>query len=264
MTIWDIDEPVTGTKLNKGAIFYVENKTALKALDSTPFFNENMFRLPDDGFFVFNTSTPVFEDGDLILESDKSGHYKVMATNGDRAAIYLAPDIQETLPTVTASLDFSSISANSASSDLSIEVLGARPDDIVICQKPPLNDGIILQDAWVSSDDNVAITLYNTTSGSINPSAGTFTVYVIKRDRLPVITPRGHQFYEDMQDPDTYTDTELEADLVGDTVNQMHFFILLASTWRRASLLDDADIKAVIQASTTANDLMELYEGPGY
>lgn len=56
----------------------------------------------------------------------------------------------------------------------------------------------------------------------------------------------------------------LETDIGTDARNESGLDTLFNETWRRKALLADSGIKTIIQNSTTANALMEGYEGAGY
>lgn len=82
--------------------------------------------------------------------------------------------------TATASLNFPSTSTLT-SSDLTITLTGAADGDIVVLGTP--NAAVNANScytAWVSAANTVTVRFNNYSSGSINPSAGTFRVSIIK------------------------------------------------------------------------------------
>lgn len=80
----------------------------------------------------------------------------------------------------SASLDFGS-AATRTSLDLTIAVAGATTNDFVIVNPPSTSIvANICYTAWVSSAGTVTVRFNNFSGGTINPSAGTFRVTVLK------------------------------------------------------------------------------------
>lgn len=78
----------------------------------------------------------------------------------------------------SASLDFPSTATN-ISSDLTITVTGATTNDFAIVNPPAANANTCYT-AWVSAANTVTVRFNNYSAASVNPTAGTFRVTVLK------------------------------------------------------------------------------------
>ncbi|MBF2051968.1 MAG: hypothetical protein IGS03_00715, partial [Candidatus Sericytochromatia bacterium] len=96
----------------------------LAAIDTTGFVNRSAL-VADIGLYRWVAGSALTADGYVVRDSDVAGQWERELDMGDFAPAWLAPDISETLPAVTATLDFSSISASSEST-LTVTVPGAR------------------------------------------------------------------------------------------------------------------------------------------
>ena len=267
-TVWRPGTRGTAEQLNASSIWGVMSVPALQALETTGWSlyasqSPLLFHLSAQNTYQWASIQELPADGDLFINSSYTGQYRSTLSNGDRAAIWLADDIQETLPIVTAVLNFGTVSANSVSGILTVSVPGARPGDFVNVQNGLLPAGVFVQYSEVTDKDVVSVRLWNGASGSQSVGAVSYTFLITTQNRLPAFTARSVQFLYDLMDPDTYTNVELEDNLSSD-INQMHFRLLLASQRRRQILLGDSNIKTHIQNSATANSIMEDYEGAGY
>lgn len=182
---------------------------------------------------------------------------------------------------VDATLDFPSVD-NLSPQTLTVSVPGASVGDFVIVQPPTtLETGLCVTHAVVSSADTVSIRLNSVRAGSVNPASATYKVLVLpwsgarysaaadwaievtKPNRQPAISVTGLRIYQNLLGGEYADGAALEAEL-GTAGYADAFDQLCAVVWRRQELLDDAPAKAIIQASTTANTIMESYEGAGY
>lgn len=265
---WAPSTPGTPEQLNASAQFKRASKAALKATNATDFSDYNndaafLIHLSDTGNYEYSTNTPDLVDDDLVIvPTTGGGHLKRVTSTGDMAGIYLAPDIQETLPVVVASLDFGSISASSEAS-LTVTVPGARAGDLVQVQVPAaLDDGLILRKAWVSAKNTVSIRLRNLTGGGIDPAAGDFAVFVTTPNRMPSLSKSAYGLFEALLNDD-YSGATLETAL-GDDFLLADFWLLVSSRWRMQALLDDDDARDAIENSAIADGVLTIVDGAGY
>lgn len=262
-----VTTPMTAEQLNAMALWKTPAPADLKSIVTTDFGSYNndaqLLFYTSGGVYRWNAAQTYPEDGDLVINSDYTGQYLLALSNGDMAGVYLSKDIQEVLPVVSTDLDFGTVSAQSISSAETVTVPGARVGDFVQVQTGELPSGVFVHTAHVTDKNEVTIKLFNSDNTSWNPASMSFSILVTAQNTVPNIRARGYQFYFDLQDPDNYTEVELEADLATDE-NKAQFEKLLDSRKRRQEFLDNSSIKTVIQNSVTANELMERIEGAGY
>ncbi len=265
---WAPKTPGTPEQLNASAQFKRTDKAALKATDATNFSDYNndaavMIHVEGRGNYAYSTATPDLVDDDLVIvPTTGGGHFVRQTSAGDMAGIYLAQDIPEALPAVVASLDFSSISANSEAT-LTVTVPGARTGDLVEVQEPAgLEDGLIVRRKWVSAKNTVSIRLRNLTGSGIDPAVGNYTVRVTIPNLIPSLAPESFELFDALLNND-YSGVTLETAL-GDAFTLANFWLLVSSRWRMQALLDDPDARNAIENSAIADGILTIVDGAGY
>lgn len=264
-----VDERTPGSdfQLNAGALWKKADLDALEAFDTSELSTYSadaaiVTYLLFIGLYTWLSGTPDFVDRDMVVEPTTGGGHFARSATAAEAGFYLAPDIQDTLPVVNASLDFGSISA-STEATLTVTVPGARLGDLVQVQAPAaLDDGLIIRKSWVSAKNTVSIRLRNLTGSGIDAAAGDFPVLVTTPNRIPSLTRGAQRLFEQLLNGDL-DDTALEAAL-GDSDTEAHFWILVSSRWRMQTLLDDADARDAIEGSAIADGILEIIDGVGY
>lgn len=262
------DTPGTAEQLNAQAQWKRFDKAALKATDTTNFSDYSndadiLVHVSDQGNYQFSTDTPDLVDNDLVIEpTTGGGHFRRVTSQGELSGLYLAPDLPEFLPAVSASLDFGSISASSEAT-LTVTVPGARVGDLVQVQVPAaLDDGLILRKAWVSAKNTVSVRLRNLTGGGIDPASGTYVIRVSTPNLIPSLGKESYQLFEALLNGD-YDGTSLETAL-GDADTEANFWKLVSSRWRMQTLLDDATARDAIENSAIADGILTIIDGAGY
>lgn len=199
----------------------------------------------------------------VYAPDDGDGRGFLEGAHPDAIWALLSADINESLTPVVATLDFASISAGTVGTSLTVTVPGALAGDAVMLGAPAALETGLIAFGRVSADDTVSIRLYNGTGSPINPASADWTVIVQAPNRNPAITLRGLKLYVNLLGGAYASGAALDTDLAI-AGNTAAFWLLLAHRQRRRDLLLDTAAKAIIQASTTANTLMEAYEGAGY
>ena len=190
--------PASAFQMNAGAHWKTASLEGLNTTSFPDYANDaSILIFSDDlGDYVYSTATPDIVDGELIrVPGTGPGHFRRVSDAGDLAPIYMAPDIQETLPSVTASLNFGNLTTGSEST-LTITVPGARVGDLVQIQEPDaLEDGIIVRRKWVSAKNTVSVRVRNLTGGDVNPADGSYTAFVTMPYRIPAPTQKAIKFF---------------------------------------------------------------------
>jgi hypothetical protein len=266
--LWVQDLEGTAEQLNFAALWKSVSQSALQASDTTdyPAFASDgdiLIHVRDLGQYQYSAGTPDIVDGDLIIEpSTGPGYFKRISDAGDMAPIYVAQDIQETLPSVLVALDFSSISANSEAT-LTATIPGARPGDFVQVQPPDgLEDGLIVRKAWISAKNTASVRLRNLTGSGIDPTAGNYRFFVTSPNRMPTLSKRAIELFEALLNGD-FDGTSLETAL-SDDLTAAHFWLLVSSRWRMQTLLDDSVARDAIENSAIADAILTAVDGAGY
>lgn len=223
------------------------------------------------GDFVF-VRPPATLETYLILE-------KAEVTAKDTVTITLRNWLYP-LPVVTRSVNFGSM-ASGAENTQTVTVTGASVGDLVLVnQASTLNAGVYIRQVYVSAPNTVTLVARNETGGtidpaganyvfavypiaSITPAAAVWDVLVVRPNTMPAVTVAGNRIFLQLLGGEFASGAALEAELGLDD-NATEFHLVCASTRRRAALLRDSAAKAVIQASPTANAIMQYYEGFGY
>lgn len=208
------------------------------------------------------TATDTAGEG-VLYPSGGVGRAFLEGAHPDMIQTYLSAFVPEILPPVTATLDFTSVSANSVGTPLTVAVLGAAAGDLVILGPPSGITAGLMWSGFVSAANTVSIRLFNGTGSGIDPASAVWSVTVLKPNPMPVITTRGLKVYTNLIGGAYANSAALQADLVIDA-NEAAFYLLLNSVQHRKNLIADATAKARIQGSVLANAAMEAYEGAGY
>lgn len=265
--IGGVTTPCTAEQLNASSFWKKPNPSDLITQPTANFATYNndaqLLFYTSGGAYRWSSTQSLPSDGALVINSSTLGQYILSLSNGDMAGVYLAGDIQETLPVVVANLNFASMTAQSQAPALTATVPGARVGDFVQLDTPDLGEGVIVARAWVSAKNTVSIRVFNADNVTRDPGAADFAILVTTRDVSPVIFLRGHQFFSDLQDTVNYTNVQLQADLASEE-NKAHFERLLASRRRRQLLLNNSAIKTHIQNSARADEIMKRFEGASY
>jgi hypothetical protein len=258
----------TSEQLNFAALWKCASQSALQASETTDYpayasDGDILIHVRDLGQYQYSAGTPDIVDGDLVIEpSTGPGYFKRISDAGDMAPIYLAQDIQETLPVITVSLDFGSISANSEAT-LTAAIPGARLGDLLQVQLPDgLEDGLIVRKAWISAKNTASVRLRNLTGSGIDPAAGNYRFFVTTPNRIPTLTKRAIELFEALLNGD-FDGTSLESAL-SDDLTAAHFWLLVSSRWRMQTLLDDSGARDAIENSAIADAILTAIDGAGY
>jgi hypothetical protein len=156
--------------VNTDSLYFIQKRIALniQSLSSNPI-NKNSVAINQQGLgdsIIFNTSkikTPNIPTG--------TGSYRMLQ---DATGNWL---ISTEIPSVTATLDFPSTSAQN-SSELTVTVSGATTSMTAIVQSKSINPANSMWSARVSSSNTVSIRFNNYSSGTIDPSSGDFVIKV--------------------------------------------------------------------------------------
>jgi hypothetical protein len=256
--VWASHYNLLVNAINRGLTNLYDTPAALFAVNMTGVDYATFGFVKSFGPYRYDPDSTAIADGDLIGEATGGGRWILEI---ELAGALLSSDIQDTLPAVTANLDFASAN-NQTAVTLTVTVPGARAGDLVRIQPPASFTAGLIVDGWVSAKNVVTARVFNASGGTLNPSAADFTVWVTTPNRIPPITRTAIAQFEALLNGD-YDDTTLEA-LLADDLQAAHFWILLASRWRRQALLDDSPAKTAIQGSAIADAIMEAYEGSGY
>ena len=104
----------------------------------------------------------------------------VIAGSGAAVGVVrLIGDVNPVILEATATIDFTSISAQT-SQDQTVTVPGAAVGDIAVVSDPSAINAGLTWAAFVSATDTVKVRLSNVTVGSIDPASASFTVKVLK------------------------------------------------------------------------------------
>lgn len=262
---WDPngDEPVAASKQNNGATFNAATVTDLKTVDTSTAPDGLKYQdYAERNGYQFNSSSTETADEYFIVDpTTGGGKWIIGPDSGESEFNSLCYSIPEHLPAVQATLDFSSISAGAIGTQ-TVAVDGAASGDLVTLGPPSSIDSGLMWSGFVSADDTVTIRLYNTTGSPIDPASATWNVQVTKPNSLPAINQKSLQLYELLL-AEYYDSTSLETEL-GSTVSEVAFALLCARVAERRAMLAISATKTAIQGSTTANAIMESYEGAGY
>lgn len=260
---WDPsgDEPVAATKLNNEAVFNADDTEDIKTIDtSTAPDGLKYLDRTYKNIYSYDSGSTLLDDENYVIEANAGGG-RFLIGPGESEFNNLSDSIIESLPPVSTTIDFSSINAGSVGTS-TVTVDGAVANDIVNLGPPSGIESGLMWSAFVSADDTVTIRLYNTTGSPIDPASATWVVYVTKPNYLPIINQHALYLYELLLG-EYYTSTTLETEM-GNLKSETAFALLCSRTKERRYLLANATTKAAIQGSTTANAIMEDYEGPGY
>lgn len=248
--------------INAGAIAKYGTLTDLAAVDMTGTAYKTFASVLLTGLYLYDPASTLDADGYLVVAATGGGRWILFCDLGDLSFAWLSPMIIETLPPVQSTLNFASISANSAGTPLTVTVDGAMPYDAVQLGPPP---GINLGLDWcgvVTAENTVQIRIFNFTGSAIDPDPETWTVIVSKPNTIPALNRRAVYLYERLLGYE-FDDTTLETEL-GDSVSATAFSLLCTWVAGRRRLLADSTIKTAIQGSNIANGIMEGFEGTGY
>lgn len=82
--------------------------------------------------------------------------------------------------TVTSTINFAAISANTTSDSSAITVTGAAVNDVVMVGPPAAIESGLVITGYVSAANSVKVRAANVTGSSIDPASGSFKVVVVK------------------------------------------------------------------------------------
>jgi hypothetical protein len=166
-----VNEPVRLMGLNLSDQITIAPDGGLVNFLGTPFFQGG------SGSYSFRVNANSL--GEAIFYNDINGSNPLRFNADGSVQINSSAAIQKVL-TATATLDFGSTSAQS-SSDLAITLTGAAVGDTVSLGVP---NGSVLSNssfsAWVSATNTVTVRFNNYSSGSQNPSSGSFRVTIMQ------------------------------------------------------------------------------------
>lgn len=91
--------------------------------------------------------------------------------NEDRAIVF------------TQSINVASVAANT-SAEQTFTVPGLRTTDFVTVSKPSASAGLVIGNVRVSAADTLAITFGNLTGSPIDPAAETYTIHVVRPEKI--------------------------------------------------------------------------------